>query len=424
MARAVLWPCRRAQAVTLPRVRRDARGCSIPQDAPNDDHQRRGGPSGARGGLRQAGAVAAVCGAASTAAANSYDQVDALVARRLLAIAARCDRRCRCGGSTRTLTRGGFTARRSASSSSAGAKTDIVTPTDRFAPRDFLNVIDTEFLARARRAARVSARARTSSRPSWVPYFTPSRVPLLDQRWTRAAARCSRSIDAGASIPERLAGGRALGRTGAGYEHVAVVLRRLQPPAERRQPTAPPSRHRSRAQPEPLPDGRLDIPVLTPVSADPIVRRSTLAVPTRWFTRQGRSRPTSRSPTPATDEYVLYVVQVERQIGRVAARRRLRRRGGDRASGRVSAFAPDRGLSALARRPGVVHDRHESIAGRRERGQAELATASTSRASTRRPAASTGGRRSPASSSAASPTTSSGSIGGTRTSSLALRYSF
>ena len=25
-------------------------------------------------------------------------------------------------------------------------KTDIITPTDRFAPRDFLNVIDTEFL--------------------------------------------------------------------------------------------------------------------------------------------------------------------------------------------------------------------------------------------------------------------------------------
>jgi hypothetical protein len=38
------------------------------------------------------------------------------------------------------------------------------------------------------------------------------------------------------------------------------------------------------------------------------------AVPTRWFTLKGESAYFTSS-TPATDEYVLYVVQVERQTG-------------------------------------------------------------------------------------------------------------
>ncbi len=58
-------------------------------------------------------------------------------------------------------------------------KTDIVTPTDRFAPRDFLNVIDTEFLPVT--GARGSIRAGEGNlEVVWVPIFTPSRTPLFD----------------------------------------------------------------------------------------------------------------------------------------------------------------------------------------------------------------------------------------------------
>ena len=62
-------------------------------------------------------------------------------------------------------------------------KTDIVTPTDHFAPRDFLGVIDTEFLA-VTGARAVAQIGNESVDVVWVPRFTPSRMPLIDQRWT------------------------------------------------------------------------------------------------------------------------------------------------------------------------------------------------------------------------------------------------
>src|SRR3954471_18467652 len=62
-------------------------------------------------------------------------------------------------------------------------KTDIVTPTDRFAPRDFVNVVNTEFLAVIGIRGVVQVGDETFE-GVWLPRFTPSRVPLLDQRWT------------------------------------------------------------------------------------------------------------------------------------------------------------------------------------------------------------------------------------------------
>jgi hypothetical protein len=62
-------------------------------------------------------------------------------------------------------------------------KTDIVTPTDHFAPRDFINVVSSEFLAVTGVRAMASSRADTFD-VVWVPWFTPSRMPLTDQRWT------------------------------------------------------------------------------------------------------------------------------------------------------------------------------------------------------------------------------------------------
>jgi hypothetical protein len=61
-------------------------------------------------------------------------------------------------------------------------RTDIVNPTDRFAPRDFLTVVDSEFLG-------IAAMRGTYERGSdtldvvWSPRFTPGRIPLFSQRW-------------------------------------------------------------------------------------------------------------------------------------------------------------------------------------------------------------------------------------------------
>src|SRR5204862_8126369 len=62
-------------------------------------------------------------------------------------------------------------------------KADVLNPTDRFAPRDFLNVVDSEFLAVTGVRAAIQRGSETFELV-WVPRFTPSRVPLLDQRWT------------------------------------------------------------------------------------------------------------------------------------------------------------------------------------------------------------------------------------------------
>src|SRR5262249_46042139 len=61
-------------------------------------------------------------------------------------------------------------------------KTDVLNPTDRFAPRDFLNVVDSDFLAIT--AARVTYGTQFDTVDVvFEPRFTPSRVPLLNQRW-------------------------------------------------------------------------------------------------------------------------------------------------------------------------------------------------------------------------------------------------
>ena len=61
-------------------------------------------------------------------------------------------------------------------------KADVLTPTDRFAPRDFLNVVDSDFLAIT--AARVTYGTQSDTLDLVLsPRLTPSRVPLLNQRW-------------------------------------------------------------------------------------------------------------------------------------------------------------------------------------------------------------------------------------------------
>src|SRR5207244_3368826 len=61
-------------------------------------------------------------------------------------------------------------------------KTDVLTPTDRFAPRDFLNVVDNDFLPVT--AARLTYGTHSDTVDLvFTPRLTPSRIPLLNQRW-------------------------------------------------------------------------------------------------------------------------------------------------------------------------------------------------------------------------------------------------
>src|SRR3954467_1374733 len=98
-------------------------------------------------------------------------------------------------------------------------KTDIVTPTDRFAPRDFLNVIDTEFIAVIGVRSVVQVRDETFE-GVWLPRFTPSRVPLLDQRWTVVAGQAAELplVDAGSTLPGGSQAGVRWSHVGGGFE--------------------------------------------------------------------------------------------------------------------------------------------------------------------------------------------------------------
>src|SRR5262249_40006857 len=101
-------------------------------------------------------------------------------------------------------------------------KTDIVTPTDRFAPRDFVNVVDTEFLAvqGVRGALQLES---DGLEVVWLPRFTPSRIPLLDQRWVLLPGASDLVLqDGGATLPRERQFGVRWNRIGAGYEYAVA----------------------------------------------------------------------------------------------------------------------------------------------------------------------------------------------------------
>lgn len=215
-------------------------------------------------------------------------------------------------------------------------KTDIVTPTDRFAPRDYLNVVDSEFLAV--RGVRTMVATETDSIDIvWVPFFTPSRTPLFDQRWTVAvdAPVPVVLVDKAARFPSGSQTGARWNRTGGGLEWSLSFFNGFNHlPAI-----------------EPLPPDPSAPPRISLFKRFPPQRMygGDLAVPTRWFTLKGEAGYFTSSDA-ATDEYALYVVQLERQTGEwliIAgyAGEAVTRRRSDRT------FAPDRGTakSMLAR---------------------------------------------------------------------------
>ena len=207
-------------------------------------------------------------------------------------------------------------------------KTDIVTPTDRFAPRDFLNVIDAEFIAVLGVRAVVQIGDETLE-GVWLPRFTPSRVPLLDQRWTVVTGQAAAIplVDTGSTLPGRSQAGARWSHVGAGFEYSLSFFDGFN--------------HLPNIEPA-IQQAPLQVNV---TRVYPSIRAygGDAAVPTRWATIKGEAAYFSSSSS-GTDEYVLYVVQLERQsgewaivagyAGEVVTKRRAR-----------LTFAPDRGLT-------------------------------------------------------------------------------
>jgi hypothetical protein len=187
-------------------------------------------------------------------------------------------------------------------------QTDILTPTDRFAPRDYsASVVNSDFLGVI--AARVTIEAGADTYDLvWQPWFTPSRTPLLDQRWTAIpqAAEGIGIIDDGARYPGGSQYGARWTHRGAGYDFSLCFF-----------------------------DGFNNLPLFTanliniatgavsaPAANAVAVQRyypelrlygADAAVPLAWFTVKGEAAYFT-STTAGTDEFALYVIQLERQV--------------------------------------------------------------------------------------------------------------
>jgi hypothetical protein len=224
-------------------------------------------------------------------------------------------------------------------------KADIVTPTDRFAPRDFLNVIDTEFLGVT--GARGVVQLGASTLDFVWARFTPSRIPLPNQRWAPASAvPVPLTIDAVESvIPDGSQAGVRYSQVARRIEYSLSAFNGFNhlPNIEAAAGVRP---------------GGITLlhryPTMRSLGGD-------AAVPTPWFTLKGEAA-YSTSDTPATDEYILYVIQLERLSGEWQLSGGY---AGEVVTGRRAAasFAPDRGLTrSLVGRAAYTIDANRSIA--------------------------------------------------------------
>ena len=225
------------------------------------------------------------------------------------------------------------------------------------------------------RAGMVSEHVSTRS---WVPFFTPSRMPLLDQRWTPCSGASVelRGIVEGARAAARLAGRGALESHGrratSGRCRTSTATTTCPTIARDASPLPNP---RCRASRSSVRTRRL------PAHADDRRRRarcrragSTIKGEAAYFivvlAAGGRLRAV-RDPARAPDR-------------RVVAGRRLRRRSGDRAARASWCSRPIAAARAIVRRPRRLHASTPIAASAIEASCGRTAEASTSRASSRR----------------------------------------
>jgi hypothetical protein len=213
-------------------------------------------------------------------------------------------------------------------------KADIVTPTDRFAPRDFLNVVSADFIAVTGLRAAVRAGDAGSLEAVWLPRFTPSRLPIVGQRWTPVspAAAGVLATDLGAVLPAGSQSGIRWSHAGRveyavsffdGFNHLPTIDARAAPGP-------------SAAFPISVTVQRI-YPAIRSYGAD-------AAMPTRWFTLKGEA---AYFTSATADNYLLYVIQLERQAGEWAF---VGGYAGEVVTERRAplVFAPDRGLTKSA----------------------------------------------------------------------------
>jgi hypothetical protein len=180
-------------------------------------------------------------------------------------------------------------------------KADILNPTDRFAPKDFLAVVDSDFLAVP--AVRATwEKDQNTIDLVWQVRFTPSRTPLINQRWIVFPPELLPEVSI-RNAPSRFPGGPMLGarwnHIGAGYEFSLSFyegfnhLPQIQPELAALQPLTVALRR--------------SYPQLRQYGADS-------AVPLKWFTVKGEAG-WYTTTTPKVDEFLLYVLQLERLVG-------------------------------------------------------------------------------------------------------------
>jgi hypothetical protein len=225
-------------------------------------------------------------------------------------------------------------------------KADILNPTDRFAPRDYVNVVQTKFLGVT--GGRLTYGGQSDSIDLvFIPRFTPSRTPILGQRWVvlQGIPPTTRTRD---GVPKF-----ALGpQYGARWNHIAKLAEFSFSFYE----------------------GYNHLPLIDPVLRSPPLRieltrfypkmrmyGADTAVPLRYFTVKSEAAYFG-STNQKADEYVIYVVQAERQsgewffVGGYAGEKLVTRRS-------EFLFAPDRGLTrTVLGRAGYTIDANRSIA--------------------------------------------------------------
>ncbi|HEV8144741.1 MAG TPA: hypothetical protein VGP79_00090, partial [Bryobacteraceae bacterium] len=209
-------------------------------------------------------------------------------------------------------------------------KTDILTPTDRFAPKDYLSsVVDSDFLAVP--AARITiAGANDSLDAIWQPWFTPSRTPLLDQRWTALPPELNgvTIVDVGARYPGRSQFGLRWNHIAPRYEYSLSYF-----------------------------DGFNNLPLFNasfdPTTATARAQRfypsmrmygADAAIPLPWLTVKGEAGYFTSTP-PGAQDYVLYVIQVERQVKEWSLVGGYAGEAATRGAANPLSFTPDRGFS-------------------------------------------------------------------------------
>jgi hypothetical protein len=185
-------------------------------------------------------------------------------------------------------------------------KADLLNPTDRFAPRDYLDVVDTEVFGVLAARATVEA-AGNSLDLVWTPWFTPSRIPLLNQRWAELPPGFPGSVENAAThFPNSGQYGARVNHIGRHYEASVSMFEGYN--------------HL------PLIGTSFSGPILYVERFYPKIRMygADAAIPLRWFTikteaglfQGGRFQSRAGAvTTPQSDDYILYVAQVERQMG-------------------------------------------------------------------------------------------------------------